>query len=265
MIKFIRLPNRLAFPYVEQGTPGGVPLILLHGYTDSWRSFEPMLPYLPPSLHAFALSLRGHGDADRPQAGYRPRDFAEDVVAFMDARGLRAAVIVGHSMGSLIAQRIALDYPERVLGLVLVGSAASLRRFSGIQELWDSISHLTDPIDRQFVMDFQKSTLARPVPEAFLGTVVRESLKAPARVWRAALEGHLEDDSSGEVRRIKAPTLILWGDEDGFCPRGEQAALAGAIAASRLVVYSGAGHALHWEEPQRFAADLKAFAAQWRN
>jgi pimeloyl-ACP methyl ester carboxylesterase len=60
------------------------------------------------------------------------------------------------------------------------------------------------------------------------------------------------------VTRI-APTLILWGDRDGLCSRGDQEALLAAIAGSRLVVYEGAGHGLHWEEPERFAADLVAF------
>jgi alpha-beta hydrolase superfamily lysophospholipase len=56
----------------------GVPVILLHGITDSWRSFEPVLPHLPASIRAFALSQRGHGDSERPAAGYHPRDFAAD-------------------------------------------------------------------------------------------------------------------------------------------------------------------------------------------
>ena len=64
--KTIVLPTGVTLPYVEQGDPDGVPVILLHGVTDSWRSFEPVLPHLPPSIRAFALTQRGHGDADRP-------------------------------------------------------------------------------------------------------------------------------------------------------------------------------------------------------
>jgi pimeloyl-ACP methyl ester carboxylesterase len=60
--------------YVEQGNDDGVPLILLHGYTDSWRSFEPVLPLLPQSIHACVPTQRGHGDADRPVEGYAPAD-----------------------------------------------------------------------------------------------------------------------------------------------------------------------------------------------
>src|SRR3712207_1254388 len=96
-IKTVELPNRVRLEYAEQGDPSGVPVVLLHGITDSWRSFERVLPHLPPSIHAFALSQRGHGDSDRPASGYRPRDFAADLGAFVDALGLGPVVVAGHS------------------------------------------------------------------------------------------------------------------------------------------------------------------------
>src|SRR5262245_43795806 len=103
--KSIELPNGVKLSYVEQGDPSGVLLLLLHGYTDSWHSFESVLPHLPESIHVFALSQRGHGDADRPVAGYHFQDFAADLAAFIDILELRPAVIAGHSMSSSIAQR----------------------------------------------------------------------------------------------------------------------------------------------------------------
>ena len=261
VIKSIELSNRVKLPYVEQGDPSGVPMLLLHGFTDSWHSFERVLPYLPASIHAFALTQRGHGDADRSAAGYRTRDFAADMVEFVDVVGLGSTVVVGHSMGSTNAQRFAIDHPERILGLVLAGAFTTYRNNPVVVEFWESgVSQLTDPIDPGFVREFQESTLAQPIPQAFLATVVQESLKVPARVWRAAFEGFLEDDCAGELGKIKAPTLILWGARDTFCARREQDALLTTIAGSRLVVYESAGHALHWEEPERFAADLVAFA-----
>lgn len=259
MTKSVELPNRVKLEYVEQGKPSGVPVVLLHGLTDSWRSFERVLPHLPDSVHAFALSLRGHGDSDRPAAGYRPGDFAADVAAFMQARKLERAVIVGHSMGSHIAQRFALDYPERTLGLVLMGSFFSFQGNAAIAELWEAVAKLGDRIDPAFALDFQQSTIAKGVPQAYLDTVVQESLKVPARVCRTALQGLIEDDHSAEIGAIRAPTLVVWGDRDAFCPPSDQDALAVAIEDARLIVYPGAGHALHWDEPERFAADLAAF------
>jgi pimeloyl-ACP methyl ester carboxylesterase len=69
----------------------------------------------------------------------------------------------------------------------------------------------------------------------------------------------MEADFARDLGRIKSPTLIIWGDQDGLFPRSEQEVLAAAIAGSRLMVYPGAGHAFHWEDPRRFAADLTTF------
>jgi pimeloyl-ACP methyl ester carboxylesterase len=262
LVRSIELANGPKLEYVEQGRPGGVPVLLLHGITDSWRSFERVLPHLPESIHAFALSQRGHGDSDHPAAGYRMADFAADAAAFMDALGLERAVIAGHSMGGHVARRFAIDYPERTLGLVLMGSFFDCRGNPAVAELSEAVSKLEDPVDRAFALEFQQGTIAKGVPEAFLETVVQESLKVPARVWRAALEGQVEEDHTAALGKITAPTLVVWGDRDAFVPRGDQDALAAAIEGARLMVYPGSGHGLHWDEPERFAADLGDFCAR---
>ena len=260
VIKSVELPNQVKLPYFEQGDPSGVPVLLLHGYADSWHTFELVLPHLPEFIHVFALTQRGHGDASRPTAGYRSHDFSADLAAFMDALNLDAAVIAGGSSGGFVARRFAIDHPKRTQGLVLMGSPFTLRDKSGVLELWDStISKLTDPIDPGFVREFAESSLAQPVPQTFLETVVQENLKVPARVWRATFEGLLEDDSSEELDKIKSPTLIVWGNQDTILPLSDQEALAATITGSRLVVYPGAGHALYWEEPDHIASDLVTF------
>ncbi len=260
VIKSAELPNRVELPYVDQGDPSGVPLLLVHGYVDSWRSFERVLPHLPESIRAIALTQRGHGDASRPLAGYRSHDFAADLAAFMDALHLESAVIAGGSSGGFVARRFAIDYSERTLGLVLLGSPFTLQDKPEVVELWEStISRLTDPVDPGFVREFQQGMNARPVPDAFLETMVREGLKVPARVWNATFEGLLEDESSGQLPEIKAPTLILWGDKDTIVPLSDQEKLRVAIEGSRFVVYPEVGHAIYWEEPDRVASDLAAF------
>jgi pimeloyl-ACP methyl ester carboxylesterase len=261
----VSLSTGVTLRCVEQGDESGIPVLLLHGVTDSWRSFEGVLQHLPASIRAFAVTQRGHGDASRPETGYRTRDFAADIGAFMDAVGLRSAVLVGHSMGATNAQRFAIDHPERTGGLLAVGSFASYRTNPVIAELCEStIAALTDPIDPAFVRDFQQSTVARPVPEALIDTAVRESLKVPARVWRAAFAGFLEDACAAELGKISAPTLLVWGDRDALVPRADQDLLLNSIAGARLIVYQGAGHAPHWEEPQRFARNVTAFAQACR-
>lgn len=259
-INSIDLPSGVTLEYAEQGDPSAPPVLFLHGLSDSWRSFELVLPLLPESIHAFALTQRGHGDSSRPEAGYLFRDFAADVAAFMDVLGLEAAVIVGHSMGSGIARRFALDYPERSLGLVLAASFASFSANAGAQQLWEEgVSELEDPVDPNFVREFQLSTISQPVPEAFLETIIRESLKMPARVWKATVAGSLQEDFKGGTGKIKAPTMLIWGDHDEMVPHSEQIEQLAEIPDSRLVTFEGTGHAVHWEQPDRFASDVARF------
>jgi pimeloyl-ACP methyl ester carboxylesterase len=245
--------------YVERGNPRGIPVVLLHGYTDSRHSFDRLLPLLPSSLHVFAVTQRGHGTSSRPESGYMPADFAADLAAFLDSKDLDAAVIVGHSMGATVAQRFALDYPTRTRALVLEGAFFPKPTNDAIGEFWQTVAGLTDPIDAAVVREFQQSTLARPVPPEFFEMVVGESLKVPARVWKAALELFMAIDFADRLKDVRVPTQLIWGDRDGFTPRAEQDALNRAVAGSRLIVYAGTGHCPHWEEPERYVADLMAF------
>jgi non-heme chloroperoxidase len=258
----IQLATGVTLPYLEQGDHSGVPMVLLHGYSDSSRSYELILPHLPDSIHAFAPTQRGHGDADKPVAGYRVQDYVADVAAFMDAVGIEAAAITGHSGGSYTAQRFALDHPDRTLGVVLIGSFRAFHDNTGVLELREAVSQFTDPVDVDFVREFQESCVAQPVPAEFLQAIVAGSCQVPARVWKDYLEGVLEAEVPTGSGTIATPTLIMWGDQDAFCPRGDQDALLAAIPLARLSVYQGTGHCPHWEQPQRAAAEVAAFAAQ---
>ena len=256
----VLLPPGIRLPYVEYGDPDGTPVVFLHGYTDSWRSYQSVLPNQPRSIRAFALSQRGHGDADRPATGYRPQDFARDVAGFLDAHAIERAVVVGHSMGGSVAQRFAIDYAERLAGLVLVGARASWHDQPDVAGLIDHVtSSLSDPVDPGFAREFQQSTLARPVPPGWLDMAVAESLKLPAATWRAVVtQGVQEADLTGLLQRIRAQTLLLCGELDTYARDGQHA-LRDGIANARLEWYAGAGHALHWEEPARFAGHVAAF------
>jgi pimeloyl-ACP methyl ester carboxylesterase len=259
-IKSVRLPDGTRLEYVESGNPQGFPVLLLHGVTDSWHSFEPVMPHLRPSIRAIALTQRGHGDSDRPATGYGTRGFAADAAAALDALGIERCIVAGHSMGTANAMRFAIDFPQRTTGVVLAGAFASFRRNAGLVEFWETtIRHLADPVDPALARDFQLSTIATDVSPDYIELVVGESLKLPARVWRDAFAGMLEDDFADEVGRIAAPTLIVWGAHDAFSPRVDQLALKTAIAGAELLVYENAGHAVHWDEPAQFAADLTAF------
>jgi non-heme chloroperoxidase len=252
------LPGGLRLPYVEQGDAAGLPVVLLHAFADSWRSFERVLEHLPSSMRAIAVSQRGHGDADRPATGYRVEDFASDLLALLDALALEAAVLVASSSASLTVQRFAVDHPERTLGLVFVGAPRSLRDKPSAAEFVSAVSALSDPVAPSFVAELLDATLARPLPPDFRATLIAENLKVPARVWTATINGLVDAAPAVETGTITVPTIIIWGDRDRFLPRSDQEALAAAIAGAQLVVYEGAGHAVHWEEPERVAADITA-------
>jgi pimeloyl-ACP methyl ester carboxylesterase len=261
-VRTFRLQGSPALEVAEQGAAAGTPVIALHGVTDSWRSFQPLLPHLPSTLRFIAPTQRGHGDSDKPAQGYAPRDFAADVLRLMDTLDLPRAVIVGHSMGGMHAQRFAIDHPDRVAGLVLAGTAAAFAVDPELVAFWrDHVAALVDPVDAGFAREFQLGTLAQPVPPGFVDLAVAESLKVPARVWRAAFDGFMTTDLRPELGRIAAPTLVVRGAKDTICGEAEQRRLVDSIPGARLITYVQAGHAMHWEEPRRFALDLVAFLA----
>lgn len=248
--------------YVETGDPTGLPVVFLHGVTDSWTSFEGIMERLPGSIRAIAVSQRGHGNSSRPAAWYQMEDFSGDLLRFMDALELPAAVIVGHSMGSFVAQRFAADHPDRTRGVVLMGSAPGMARNHVVREMVRALDVMVDPIDPGFVREFQASTLARPIDPALFHGVVAESLKVPVRVWRDAFRGFLGVDHDAILGRIQAPAIVAWGSCDEIFSQDEQTALRDRIPGARLVTYAGGGHAFHWEDPAKFAADLTAFLVE---
>ncbi|MGH7541335.1 MAG: alpha/beta fold hydrolase [Gemmatimonadota bacterium] len=255
----VELSTGVRLHYAEQGGPDGPAVILLHGYSDSWFSYSRVLPLLPAGRRVFALDQRGHGDSGRPADGYAMRDLAADVIAFMDATRLERATIVGHSMGSFVAQQVALAAPERVERLVLVGSATTPRNIIGILELERAVEALADPVPVEFIDAFQRSTVFHPVPEEFMERAIAESRKLPARVWQAIMDGLLVTDTPAGLAGRAIPTRIFWGDRDTAFPRSEQDALLALLPEAELLVYAETGHALHWERPAQFARDLTAF------
>jgi pimeloyl-ACP methyl ester carboxylesterase/tetratricopeptide (TPR) repeat protein len=254
----VLLKTGVRLRYAYKGNPNGTPVIMLHGFTDSWYSFSTVLPLLDNKYRVYILDQRGHGDSSRPAGGYAMQQFAADVVAFMDAMNLKQATIVGHSMGSFVAQHVAVEAPERVSKLVLVASATTVRN-DAVSQLQREINALGDPVPEKFARDFQLSTIFQPLPQEFLHNVVKESLKTPAHVWREVVAEMLSPETNVQLKKIKTPTLILWGDKETIFPRSEQDLLVGALRNSVLKVYTDTGHALHWERPERFAKDLQDF------
>lgn len=265
----VTLPTGVELHYVEKGDPEGPVLIFLHGFADSWRSWELNLPLVAQRYHTYALSQRGHGDSSKPDCCYRPEDLAGDVMAFIDALGMKQATLIGHSMGSFITYTVALNQPEHLERLVLVGwgppmptDPAAVER---VRKLNMYLQMLEGEIDPAFVRDFVTRTAFNPIPAPYLETLVAESLKVPVTVWKqmvanrlADLPNHSAGDSIPGRGIIKTPTLIVYGDQDPYVHEGT-AVLASVIQHRTQITYQGTGHAPHWEWPRRFVEDLETF------
>lgn len=259
VVKTIELSKGVSLEYIEQGDSDGIPVVFLHGYTDSWRSYESLLQLLPGNVHAFAVTQRGHGNSSRPSEGYNPVDFSNDIAAFIRKLNLGPVFLVGHSMGGTITQRFALDHPEMLKGIVLAGSLASFTNNEAVGALHQMVSALKDTVDWDFAYEFQKGTIAKPIPAQSLAIYVYESMRVPPGVWKSVLNELVKIDYTGEFKKINKPTLILWGDKDNVAFRQDQDILHRSITSSKLIVYKGVGHGMHWEEPARFANDLVEF------
>jgi pimeloyl-ACP methyl ester carboxylesterase len=258
-VKRIALSTGVTLNYLEQGAPYGAPVIFLHGFTASHRHFDLNLPIFPREFHVFALDLRGHGDSDKPDCCYSHADFVADVIAFMDALSLHCVSLVGHSMGSLIAHEIAVDYPDRVKKLVLMGSAPTAVGSPSTPPLQMLVAGLSDPIDPGFVRQFEKSIFYGPVPDSFIDTATAETLKIPAAIWKKVVAGITTEDHSAELPNIRAPTLLMWGDKDTIFSESDQEKLLALIPDSRLIVFPQTGHGLHVEHPRETVLDIAGF------
>lgn len=257
--QIITLSNGISLEYVEKGDKNKTDIIFLHGYSDSWHSFETVMKMVPPDLHLIALSLRGHGNSSKPNTGYHPKDFATDLSLFVKEKKLGASIIVGHSLGGYIAQQFAISYPELIKALVFIDTDAHFADNPGFTDFTDEILKFEKPVDYSFARDFQLSTLAKPIDSLQLALFIDESLKLPLSVWKGVAKGLVAENFTRHLQEIDAPVLIFWGSKDLICFKADQENFERNLKNAKLIVYEGTGHALHWEDPERFVTDLLNF------
>jgi non-heme chloroperoxidase len=258
-VKRIALKTGVELEYVEQGNENGIPVILLHGITDSWHSYETTLPLLPENYHVFAITKRGHGNSQKTAKGYSMKEFAGDISAFVEQKKLGAVVVVGHSMGGIVAQQFVLDYPRQVRALVIICSDPALSRNPVMPGFFEEVKKMPDTPSREFMAEFQKACIAKPIDSAYFNTLVDESMKIPIPVFKSIFTGLMDLDYTAQLKKITQPVLIFWGAKDGFFLREGQELFIKNIRQAKWIVYEEVGHSLHWEEPQRFARDLTEF------
>jgi non-heme chloroperoxidase len=254
-----RLPNGIDLQYRETGDPNGIPLILLHGAADSLRAWKPFTDALPPSIRAFAVTQRGHGESSKPASGYESAAFAADIATFMDTVGVGKAHMVAHSMGTWIAQRLARTYADRVHSLTLIGGFVTLGGNTVIAHLADKLQAMGDVIDPAFARGFQAGKVAIPLERDFLELIVGESLKAPAHIWRATFEAMIVERP--DRTRLLHPALLMAGAKDALFDDDDRKRLATIFTAPRSILYDALGHAPHWEDPHATAKDIFRFVS----
>jgi pimeloyl-ACP methyl ester carboxylesterase len=259
--EWVTLINCRSFHYVTAGPEDAPALLFLHGFSDSWRSAELLIPHLTTHFRIFILDQRGHGESDADFDRFSIADFSHDAADFIESVIGGPVTLVGHSLGSLIAQRIAAHYQDLVTRLVLIGSADTSGGNPGLIDLKHALAELGGRIPAEFVRALQESTLAQPIAREQLEVFTRESLRLQPAVWHKVAAA-LSDDDQVIAGRIRVPTLILWGDQDSVFDLHAQHRLQRLLKQSKLTVYPEVGHAPNWEIPETVARDIIGFSLQ---
>lgn len=256
--------------YFEQGTR--IPIVFVHGWCMSsaiWRCQQEAVA----AAHRFlALDLRGHGDSGLPQDGLSGFSaYGHDVSELFERLDLRAAVLVGWSMGAQACLKAWPLIRERVAGLVLVGATprftaaphfphglASAEAEGMRLKVRRNLERALDGFHRQLFVPDELNSVRQQQVDGILAAV-RPPLAAAALEGLASL---MEEEVLREANEVDCPCLILHGDQDRICLPAASCWLEQAIAASRRICYTGCGHAPFLSQPDRFNRDLLDFVAQ---
>ncbi len=229
----------------------GTPVVLIHGIGASlyaWRYALP--PLVAAGYRVVAFDNRGFGFSDKPAHGYSTSDYARLVVALLDSLGIASAVLVGHSMGGVIAAETALRHPDRVRGLVLIDAAGYGVSWPGVLKIarWPFVGAIATSFRGRWITGrILRSTYAAPekVTEA---DVNQYYAPVPDPDFGLALRGVLREfrfDSlgGGRLASLQTPTLIVWGDGDRWISVRNGSRFAREVARNAFVVLPHTGHA----------------------
>jgi pimeloyl-ACP methyl ester carboxylesterase len=262
---------------VAQAGTGGRPIVLVHGFTGAKEDFTDWLdPLADLGWHAIAFDQRGHGDSTHPaeEEAYSFDTFATDLLGLLDAMALDAPVLLGHSMGGMVAQTAVLKAPDRFGALVLMDT--SHRAIKGVEQ---ALLDLALAIVRsEGIAALMAAQAALPADQQPLGTPAHERLKASRPGYEefgnrkmlasspamyAAMMSVMTDVDSGldrldDLRSLALPTLVVVGDQDRpFLKPSER--MAEAIDGATLAVIPAAGHSPQFEAPEQWWKALRRF------
>jgi len=236
---------------LEAGT--GNPIIFVHGVVTTSNIFSKYLSAYSPDFRGIAVDLRGYGDSQKPDGGFTIKQFSKDLIALADKLEIEKPIWVGVSMGGMILQQLALDYPERVRALVLVSTT------DGAMVLDKDLPTIGNPRDFREV---SKNIIVESFPPGTPATLYQPMLdRIPTwngTVLREALTSMAQANVHGQIDKITAPTLVVVGAKDDVATpaiaRGIQAQITGA----QLVEFN-TGHFMMAEDPEGFRTVLGEF------
>ena len=264
--------NGLDIELLEAGA-GARPLLLVHGFTGAKEDFADHVDRLAAQgWHVVAPDNRGHGASAHPEgeASYSFRAFADDVVALADTLGWDRFVLLGHSMGGMIAQHVAIDHGDRLDGLILMDTShgppdginadevalgKQIVREGGMQSLVEVQR------DRAGALDTPSGARVKETRPGYAEWGEKKSLDSSPDMWLAMIEEMLNAPSRlPALAAVTVPTLVIVGEEDGsFTSHASQ--MAEAIPAAELAVIPNAGHSPQFENPDPWFTVLTGFLA----
>lgn len=252
------LPDGRTLRYEITGQ--GTPVFLLHGYLDSHKSFFRLFEALSAEHTLIAVDQRGHGESD-PAPDYSIAGFTDDAILLLKHLALGPAHIVGHSLGGIVAQRIAAAQPELVESLALISTARSAAGNPALAEAVPVLAALTDKVPDSLAVEFQASTTYAKLSAQIFAVYLAETAKVSLATWRGALHGLLHEPAPPPTP-IAHPTIIIWGENDSLFSAADQDELRDALPQARFIAMRTTGHAPNWERPDETAAALLTF---WSN
>jgi pimeloyl-ACP methyl ester carboxylesterase len=267
---FVDLPGGYRAHYRESGDPSAPLLVLLHGFGDSFTTWEGWTKELTPQFHIISLDFPGHGLTRAPVGTTLSGEGLADFVdAFAAKLALPKFAVAGNSMGGGAAWELAVRHPDRVNALILVDAAGFANDKPGKQPLAFQILRyrlgrtLLSKIDNRPLIDqglkvdvYDKSLITPSIVDRFA-----EFQRAPGHreILMSVNMGARAGSVAQQLSTIKVPTLILWGESDPLIEPNAAKKFAAAISGSKLITYPNVGHLPQLEIPQRSAADAAAF------
>lgn len=243
----------------EQGH--GAPLLLIMGLgwpSDAWHRTRPLLA---EKYRTIALDNRGVGRSEAPAGPYSIAQMAADAAAVLNAAHVNAAHVFGVSMGGMIAQEFALQYPNRVRSLILGCTAAGGPHAVRAEDAAIQVLMTRGQDPDQFAAAigpfiYAQGTAAERMDE---DTAVRRKWYPSADAYYAQLQAIMNWEGYSRLAQVSAPTLVLHGENDRLVPPENAKLIAGRIPGAKLVMIPGASHILGTDQPDAVHAAILSF------